>query len=93
MDFEWDKNKNQENIVRRGVSFSYAARIFLDGNRIKKIDNRKDYGEKRYIVLGKIEDRIFVVVYTNRINQIQRIISARKANARENKTYYQFQSE
>ena len=49
-------------------------------------DNRWDYGEDRYQLLGTIERRIFVVVYTAR-GEVIRIISARKANQREVEDY------
>ena len=46
-------------------------------------DQRWDYGEDRYRLLGAVEDRVFVVIYTIRI------ISARKANRREVREYEQ----
>lgn len=45
-------------------------------------DRRWDYGEDRYRVLGMIEERVYIVVYTVR-GSVIRIISARKANAKE----------
>lgn len=45
-------------------------------------DNRFSYGEVRYELIGRIEGRLFVLIYTPRHNEI-RIISARKANSRE----------
>ena len=50
-------------------------------------DTRYSYGEERYRVIGVIEQRLFVVVYTPR-HDAMRIISARKANQRE-VTYYE----
>jgi len=44
------------------------------------------YGEDRYQLIGRIDERLFVLVYTPRHNAI-RIISARKANTREVKRY------
>lgn len=49
-------------------------------------DTRHSYGEDRYRLIGKIEERLFVVVYTPR-HDVIRIISARKANQREVKHY------
>ena len=45
-------------------------------------DRRRDYGEYRYRLLGRIDGRAYVVVYTVRGSAI-RIISARKANRKE----------
>ena len=45
-------------------------------------DRRWDYGEDRYRLLGAIEGRMSVVIYTMR-GSVMRIISARKTNDRE----------
>ena len=55
---------------------------FFDPRRIVAQDRRWDYGEDRYRALGMIEERVYVVVYTVRGSAI-RIITARKANAKE----------
>jgi uncharacterized DUF497 family protein len=70
----------------RGFDFSYAARAFFDPNRLIQADTRHSYGEDRYQLMGKIEQRLFVVVYTPK-HEAMRIISARKANQREVKHY------
>lgn len=70
----------------RGFDFAYAARAFFDPDRIIKIDNRHCYSEDRYQLMGLIEQRLFVLVYTPR-QTAMRIISARKANQREVKHY------
>ncbi len=54
--------------------------------RIVRQDNRFSYGEVRYELIGRIEGRLFVLIYTPRHDGI-RIISARKANSREVKRY------
>ena len=84
--FEWDEQKSANNQLKHGISFKFATRVFLDKNCIKFLDTRKDYGEERYIALGSIQRRIFVVVFTHRGNNL-RIISARKANEREQRAY------
>jgi uncharacterized DUF497 family protein len=82
MDFEWDEAKSDRCFAERGFDFAYAARAFFDPNRLIQADTRCSYGEDRYQLMGKIEHRLFVVVYTLR-NGVIRIISARKANRRE----------
>ena len=64
------------------------ARAFLDDDRIVAEDRRWDYGEDRYRLLGAVEGRVFVVIYTMRDSTI-RLISARKANRREVREYEQ----
>lgn len=86
MDFEWDEAKSDACFAERGFDFGYAIRVFLDPNRLIEVDDRFDYGEQRYRVLGQIEWRVFVVVYTPRGTAF-RLISARKANRREVRRY------
>ena len=88
MEFEWDDAKSDACLVERGFDFAYAIRAFLDDDRIVSRDLRRDYGEDRYRLLGAIEDRVFVVIYTTRGSAI-RIISARKANGKEVREYEQ----
>ena len=82
MEFEWDDVKNNACFERRGFDFAYAVRAFFDPHRIVKQDRRRDYGEERYQMLGMIDGRVYVVVYTVRGSAI-RIISARKASGKE----------
>ena len=78
MEFEWDDAKSDACFAQRGFDFAYAIRAFLDDDRIVGRDRRWDYGEDRYRLLGAIEGRVVVVIYTVRGSAI-RIISARKA--------------
>ena len=82
MNFEWGDAKNEICLKDRGFDFAYAARAFFDRDRIVHPDTRYSYGENRYQLMGVIDDRLFVVIYTYRKDVI-RIISARKANSRE----------
>ena len=86
MQFEWDSDKAAANVSRHGVSFELAMLVFIDNDRLIKRDERFDYGEERIITMGHVNNRLHVVVYTQ-TNDIIRIISARKANRREQKRY------
>ena len=86
MRFEWDDSKASQNLVKHGVPFEYAIRVFLDMTRVEFEDARKNYGEDRRVTLGVIDGRLHVVTYTLRQESI-RLISARKANARERRRY------
>lgn len=83
--FEWDAAKNDANAAKHGISFENAARAF-GGPMLKRRDERRDYGEERWIALGAASGLVIAVVYTPRSNRI-RVVSARKANRREKKTY------
>lgn len=86
MNFEWDEAKSETCFQERGFDFAYAARAFFDPDRIIQADTRHSYGEARYQLMGKIEQRLFVVVYPPK-HGAMRIISARKANLREVRHY------
>ena len=82
VEFEWEEAKNSTCFERQGFDFAYAVRAFLDPHRIVEQDRRRDYGEDRYRLLGTVDGRAYVVVYTVRGSAV-RIISARKANGKE----------
>ena len=86
MQFEWDDAKSKATRKDRGFGFEEAAGVFLDPCRFTFPDERNDYGEPRWVTFGEIEGRLFAVAYTMRGDTI-RIISARKANARERRRY------
>lgn len=90
MQFEWDDTKRVRNIEKHGIDFVLAALVFLDLQRTERIDERKNYGETRYQTIGVAKGIMLLVVYTKRLDMI-RIISARKANRYERKTYLQHQ--
>ena len=86
MDFEWDDSKAEDNYSQHGVDFVDATRVFLDPNRIERLDTSRDYGEDRYQTIGFVEDAILFVVYTERGERL-RLISARRATLRERDAY------
>lgn len=85
MQIEFDKAKNQKNITERGISFELAVNFNLTTAKIWP-DTRHDYGEARYIALGYIDDRLYSMAFTVR-GEVLRVISLRKANKREIKSY------
>ena len=86
MKFEWDLIKNEINIRERGIDFADAHEMF-NGDLWVFQDNRRNYGEERYIGIGHIRKRLMVIVYTERDLDIIRVISLRKANKREQKKF------
>lgn len=90
--FEWDDRKNQLNFIKHGIYFDEATEIFNNPFLTIK-DNRCDYGEERYISVGSIRNLVVIVVaHTDRSKRI-RIISARKANKKEQSEYYAYLKE
>lgn len=93
MKFEWDPSKESINIKKHGVSFEQAAYVFADQFSLSMFDDEHSNQEDRWIILGKSNNEtILLVVHTFRNNdneEIVRIISARKATKKEEKTYQQ----
>ena len=87
MDFEWDEAKAETNYRVHGVDFEEASRVFDDPCRLEWFDDRRDYGEDRFLALGQVHGRIVLVAYTMREETI-RLIHARVANTRQRETYY-----
>jgi uncharacterized DUF497 family protein len=83
--FEWDENKNRQNIKKHDFDFVDAEEMFY-GVLLARPDTREDYGEKRWTGLGMIRGRIAHVVFVERAETI-RVISLRKASRRECKEY------
>ncbi len=88
MTFEWDADKAAQNFTKHRILFEYASRVFLDPYRLEIRDNRVDYGEIRYKTIGMVQERLLVVIYTIRGENI-RIISARRAEAYEKRQYHE----
>ncbi len=94
MTFEWNENKNVANQKKHeGISFALAARVFQDENLLI-LEDRTDEQERRWHAIGRVEALvILVVVHTYREaengEEIIRIISARAAEKREIRRYFQ----
>lgn len=88
--FEWDDEKEKINIKKHKLSFSTAALVFNDKNRIWWYDDLHSDDEDRYITIGMISQKpnIVMVVYTERNGDKIRIISARAAQKNEKEAYY-----
>jgi uncharacterized DUF497 family protein len=86
--FEWDPAKDRANRAKHGVSFQEALELFSNGVDCLEIyDERHSVQEDRFIAVGPIRVGIIVVVYTERSEDVIRILSARMATAREREGY------
>jgi uncharacterized DUF497 family protein len=88
MQFEWDEQKRRTNIRKHGFDFRDAFKLF-DSPMLVAPDDRVDYGEDRCIGIGILEGRIVVVIFTERGDDIIRIISIIKALTHERIRYEQ----
>lgn len=85
MIIEFDTVKREKTLLERGLDFADSDKVFV-GLHFNAPDDRIDYGEKRFITIGLLRDRMVVLVWTPR-NDARRIISMRYANDREISRY------
>ena len=88
--FEWDERKNRENQRRHKVSFEEAQTVFLDENAMRFFDPDHLDDEDRFLMLGmSYKLRVLVICHCYRKDDtVIRIISARRADKREQKDYW-----
>jgi len=85
--FEWDEAKAAQNLAERGLHFSDASRFDWTSAQVF-LDDRQDYTEERFIARGFLDGQLHILVYVLRNDRL-RVISLRRANARECKRYAQ----
>lgn len=85
MEMEFDPVKRAAILELRGLDMARAGEAF-DGPTLTVEDDRRNYGETRYITVGFLDGVMVVLVWTPRDGRY-RIISMRKANERERKYY------
>lgn len=81
MRISYDPAKRERTLGERGLDFEDSSYVF-EGLTVEIEDKRKDYGERRVICYGLLEDRLVVIGYTPR-GAVRHIFSMRKANDRE----------
>lgn len=90
--FEWNENKNRNNLAKHGISFDEAKTVFLDDNAVLFDDPDHSIGEERFLILGKtFQEKLCIVCHCYRDNDNTiRLISARRATKSETNAYYEF---
>jgi len=88
LSFEWDPRKAAANEKKHGVSFKEASTVFGDPLAWFQQDSGHSQGEDRLRLLGRSsENRLLAVLFTDRGDELVRIISARPATSRERHKY------
>ena len=88
MTFDWDPLKAAENLDKHGISFDQARQVFYDPNARFYQDVDHSDAERREKAVGFVETAgIVLVVFTERRQDVIRIISARAATKRERQDY------
>lgn len=87
MPWMWDPRKNRVNRAKHGLGFEAAVQVFQDPIALSQLDDHS--GEERWRTVGRIGNVTVLVIHTVDDPEAAsgRIISARKATARERKAY------
>ncbi|MBI3761083.1 MAG: BrnT family toxin [Chloroflexi bacterium] len=87
--FEWDEEKAKANLKKHKVDFDEASTVFSDPlAHIFDDEEHSTEDEKREIIIGHSEhNRLLLVAFVERIIDLIRIISARRATKKERKQY------
>ena len=89
MQVEADPKKAAANLRKHGVSLDEAAASLLDPLALVREDGTAE-GEARFVLVGvSNKGRLLTVCYTLREEETIRLISGRKATAREKRQYAQ----
>ncbi len=88
MEFDWDPQKAASNLKKHGVGFDEAETVF--GDLLAAIFRDEDHSvdEKREIIIGYSDrERLLVISFTERSDDLMRIISARRADPDERRKH------
>jgi uncharacterized DUF497 family protein len=83
----FDPTKDAENLKNHGLSLAFGTRVLTDPRYVEVLDDRFNYGEERWNVLGMVNGKIYAATYTDREEGV-RFISVRLATKREAKHYF-----
>jgi len=84
--FEWDEEKNKLNKKLHGIDFEDAKLVFADPFKVILPDLYHSENEERWLAIGLVS-RVLFVVFTERDENIVRIISARVGTKAEERIY------
>ncbi len=85
MRITFNRQKRDLTLQERGLDFADAKKVFASRHATLP-DDRKDYGEDRFITAGMLDNRLVVIVWTPR-GVARRVISMRHAHAKEERRW------
>jgi uncharacterized DUF497 family protein len=86
--FIWDPAKARTNFRKHRVTFDEALTVFFDPLAIIHDDPEHSIGEYREIIIGhSSQERLLLVSFTEKVEDVVRIINARAANPDERRDY------
>jgi uncharacterized DUF497 family protein len=77
----FDPAKRELTLHHRRLDFARAAEVFA-GRTATIVDDRRDYGETRFVTAGHLDGRLVVMVWTQR-GETRHVISMRHCHAKE----------
>ncbi len=86
MQIDWVESKRLANLEKHQLDFADVG-PFFDAPILRKIDQRKDYGETRFVGIGMLNGIEITVVWAEH-RDVRWIISARRAHAKERRQYH-----
>ena len=87
MRFQWDDEKAQANLEKHGVSFGEATEVFYNPNAVQADDDEHSSTEDRFVIIGYSTRQLLFIVFVERLEDVIRIISARKPTPKERDLY------
>ena len=89
MQFEWEPEKDRDNLAKHGISFDEASTVFGDPLAVTIDDPDHSTEERRFVTtVYSTRQRIIIVVHTDRDDSV-RLISAREVTPAERRVYEQ----
>lgn len=86
MRYTWHEPKRQRTLAQRVMDFAHAEQVFA-GPTFTFEDDRKDYGEERWVTLGMLRGKVVVIVHTESEDEIH-VISMREAERDEQRLFF-----
>lgn len=87
MKLKWDEKKRRRNLDKHGIDFIGCEEIFA-GITKTIVDDRRDYGEERFVTFGLLDGRVVAMAHTETADAI-RVISIRKATNHEQALFFE----
>ena len=86
--FQWDDEENRLNKAKHKVSFETAVHVFEDPFLVEDFDEEhSSEEEERWEYIGMVREVMVLFVIASDRDDTRRIISARKATAKEVRKY------
>ena len=84
---EWDESKRQKALKERDVDFKLARFVLTDPNLVRRIDDKRNYKETRYLAYGMVYGRVFKLSYIM-YGTTYKVLSLYKLHEKNQEQYY-----